>query len=1043
MPDTAARARALDPRTSFIVRAPAGSGKTELLIQRYLRLLATVEAPESILAITFTRKAAAEMRARVLEALQAALRPRPVDSHKALTWDLARTALDRDRAAGWRLLENPARIGMQTIDSLCVAIARQMPWLARFGAIPEITEKAGPLYQEAARLTLLGPDRQDAIATLLLHLDNNFSRVQDLIAQMLERRDQWLRHLHLPAGIRDQVELCLAELIQDVVRELRDAAIDAGLPDAAGLPAWKGLADDLLTQKDEWRKRHTVAQRLAGNDLLLECFRRLRNLPPPEFTETQWDAIEAIVAILPIAVANLTAVFREHATVDFIELNLASLRALSDPEGPTDLGLAFGYRIEHILLDEFQDTSYTQYDLLTRLTQTWDRDDGRTLFLVGDPMQSIYRFRQAEVGLFLKAWQNGIRNIALETLTLAVNFRSGAEIVKWVNDSFRDVFPKNEDAVFGAVAYSGSTASGASRAAVDAHAFLDREEEADRVANLTKEALGTVGILVRARSHLPAIIAALKQRGIRYQAIEIDELGQRSVIQDLMALTFTLLHPADKISRLASLRAPWSGLTLAELVEQVSQPVLPAPVEQVSRPVFAARCAAVSDRGRRTLRDLVEQTWICLGGPACITSDSDLDDAAAYFGLLDTLDDGGDLADFDILRRQVRELFAQPDATADGRVQIMTIHKAKGLEFDTVILPGLDMSARRDEGQLILWHEPSPSELLFAPIPEAGSDEKYGIYHYLSKVEQQKADYEAVRLLYVAATRARTNLHLLGCGYVKADGTIGAHSGSFLRILWPAVESHFATLKPAAAVAAPQATAWQPRPIRRLVAGWQLPDPPAPVHWNRTGAPVSDLAEVTYEWVGDTLRHVGTAVHMFLARIAREGLERWDAATLRSREPAWRIVLLNMDVTEAEIESASKLVQNALLRAITDERGRWVLQNRESAESELAIAGVSDGQVYEAVIDRTFIDDEGSRWVIDYKTGSHTGGSVEKFLATEKERYGEQLERYARLLAQQEDRPIRLGLYFPLVEPGWVEWEARSAAPRQASLFAESGAVLR
>src|SRR5258708_3493585 len=189
-----------------------------------------------------------------------------------------------------------------------------MPCVPRFGAIPEITEKAGPLYQEAARLTLLAPERQDAIATLLLHLDNNFSRVQDLIAQMLERRDQWLRHLLLPAGIRDQVEFSLAELIQNVIRELRAAAIDARLQPIPGdLQSWKDLAAELLTKDDKWRKRHPVAQRVAGNDDLLERFKRLRNLPPPEFTEAQWDAIEAIVAILPIAVADLPAVFRRRA----------------------------------------------------------------------------------------------------------------------------------------------------------------------------------------------------------------------------------------------------------------------------------------------------------------------------------------------------------------------------------------------------------------------------------------------------------------------------------------------------------------------------------------------------------------------------------------------------------------------------------------------------------------------------------------------------------------------------------------------------------
>src|SRR5439155_23420550 len=119
---------------------------------------------------------------------------------------------------------------------------------------------------------------------------------------------------------------------------------------------------------------------------------------------------------------------------------------------------------------------------------TWDPGDGRTLFLVGDPMQSIYRFRQAEVGLFLKAWQNGIGNIALETMTLGVNFRSGARIVDWVNDTFHDVFPRDEDPIYGAVAYSASIAESSRHASVDVHPFVGdsgRAEEAERVANLT------------------------------------------------------------------------------------------------------------------------------------------------------------------------------------------------------------------------------------------------------------------------------------------------------------------------------------------------------------------------------------------------------------------------------------------------------------------------------------------------------------------------------------------------------------------------------
>src|SRR5512146_922212 len=115
--DAAVRRQALDPNGSFIVQAPAGSGKTELLIQRYLVLLARVEHPESIVAITFTRKAAAEMRFRLVEALQRAAGDEAAEQeHARFTWELARAALARDRERDWQLLRNPARLRILTID---------------------------------------------------------------------------------------------------------------------------------------------------------------------------------------------------------------------------------------------------------------------------------------------------------------------------------------------------------------------------------------------------------------------------------------------------------------------------------------------------------------------------------------------------------------------------------------------------------------------------------------------------------------------------------------------------------------------------------------------------------------------------------------------------------------------------------------------------------------------------------------------------------------------------------------------------------------
>src|SRR5438874_479664 len=126
--DFAQRRRALEPGRSFIVQAPAGSGKTELLIQRYLVLLARVAQPEEIAAITFTKKAAAEMRTRVIDALaKARTAPRPPEPHRALTWDSAAAVLERDAHLGWRLEQQPGRMRIQTMDALCLSLTRQMP----------------------------------------------------------------------------------------------------------------------------------------------------------------------------------------------------------------------------------------------------------------------------------------------------------------------------------------------------------------------------------------------------------------------------------------------------------------------------------------------------------------------------------------------------------------------------------------------------------------------------------------------------------------------------------------------------------------------------------------------------------------------------------------------------------------------------------------------------------------------------------------------------------------------------------------------------
>ena len=200
--DTEARADSLDITRSLIVQAPAGSGKTTLLIQRYLRLLASVDEPEAILAMTFTRKAAGEMLARVEQALAKAALPEsswPDDPSKRQTIVLAHAALRHAQARGWQLQETPGRLRIQTIDGVHRSLAAAVPISAGGAGQLGLALQPMLLYREVARRSLreaeLDPDWASASGRLFEHLDNAWLRVEDLLAKMLAQRARWLPHL--------------------------------------------------------------------------------------------------------------------------------------------------------------------------------------------------------------------------------------------------------------------------------------------------------------------------------------------------------------------------------------------------------------------------------------------------------------------------------------------------------------------------------------------------------------------------------------------------------------------------------------------------------------------------------------------------------------------------------------------------------------------------------------------------------------------------------------------------------------------------------
>ncbi len=1103
--DQQQRLQAIDTNISCIVQAPAGSGKTELLIQRLLALLAVVDKPQQILAITFTNKAAAEMRRRLLDALaQARTAPQPLVEHEALTWRLARQALERQ---GESLLLNPAQLAIQTIDSFCATIVRKMPWVTRFGGMPDMSDDASELYEAAvtqllAQLEQPGPV-SDALKIVLEHLDNDMAVVQRMLTGLLGRRDQWLRHLtsdknqlhrELNVGLEricnehlERVrQIIPAHLVNELLACVGFAAhhcpddspvvhwrVQAVLPAATmdQMPLWLGLADLLLTNSGTIRKslnknvgfpagNHYTKNKQRMVDLLqqferapglVEAFHQVRILPQQLYSAKQWQLLDALFDLLPRLVAQLWLVFRSRGQADFTEIALKANTALGDADNPSELLLQLDYQLQHILVDEFQDTSRLQYQLFSTLTAGWTAGDGRTLFLVGDPMQSIYRFREAEVGLFLHSFKGSFGNadLPLTSLRLCCNFRSQQGIVDWVNQAFTTIFPPRMDVTSGAVpvAIAQAVKPALDENAVQIHPFaaVDDVAEAERIVAIIKAAQAldpqqTIAVLVRGRNHLRQLLPLLRQRDIAYQAKDIDRLEARPAVLDIVHLTRALLHRGDRLAWTAVLRAPWCGLTLNDLQHLCDEPHERTIPSRLAEMKVIAR---LSDDGRRRLervwpilqrgikarsqlplRDLVEGCWVALGGPVGL-AENVMTDINLVFALIEELDQGGDLADMEQLSRRLQQLYSPPDSCASGNLQIMTIHKAKGLQFDTVILPALGKKTRSSDAPLLRWLEHPEHGLLLAPVSARGSREKDLVYQLVAHLEACKDDFENARLLYVATTRAIRYLHLLGHAQADKDGELRPATGSLLEKLWPQVSHAYQQL----AFSADTVVA-EDRLVRhqRLKSSWTLP---ASVGVPMVSRPEEKTASMTAAdnlvdnfysgWEKSLHRHVGTLVHQLFERITQTGSGFWNGTEEVQRIAGIHQSLRSLGVRQKDLKEATQKVIEAVDRTLASSRGKWLLAPYLDQAAELPLSGLKDEQLIHAVIDRTFVAD-GLRWVVDYKTSTPAPGEqLEDFLQREGSRYQPQLQVYAELMQRFDPHhQIKAALYFPLVD-GWLE----------------------
>lgn len=1115
MSDDAIRLQALDPARSILLQAPAGSGKTTVLAQRFLNLLAEVDEPEQLLAITFTRKAAAEMRERVLAALEDRLE---AGGPVAVRWaEVRQRALRQARARGWSMAELGSRLRIQTIDSLNHEIVRTMPVLGRFQPSLQVVDDATALYHAAALDTMRRIDTDPALQAdadvLLVRLDNNQQRAVGLLAGLLDARASWLPTIigNGPQGLAPAITASLARIITASLRQLaallpapllqeaqvllrlaaqhrKDANhvrgrwaqwLDAATtlsPGAQQLEAWQAMAELALTKDLQLRRRidarsgfpatdKPLKQRwqewveaLAGHEDVVAGLARLALLPPPLLDDDDQAAVAALARVLFQAAGSLQLAFQEQRCVDHTEIALTALHALRADDGPTDLGIRHTLRIHHLLVDEFQDVSPLQVELVAALTAGWSRGDGRSLFLVGDPMQSIYLFRHSEVGLFLRTRQQGIGDIALEPLQLASNFRSLPQLVQWANETFAACFPRQEDMRSSAVTFlpstpardPGSVVTGAVQVC-----SLDGDDPAAE-AVWVAERIGAaqaadpesdIAILLRHRALAPPLVAALREAGIGVRAVELASLAQHQTVIDLVALGSALLHGADHAAWLSVLRQPACGLLLPDLerlvqagggeplVQVLADPARWAPLSQDGRGRLARVApllvTAWHERQRMPLADTIESLWRALGAEA-LADPMQRHVAAQYLAALrrQAVDDPAlDAIALAALAARLRDTPPAATATRPRPVEILTIHHAKGLEWDHVFVPGLGKAPRTGNPALMRWLElpaaQDQHDLLLAVHSIGGDAEADALGSYIKLLQLERERNEDLRVAYVAFTRARRRLYL--SGWARPDAKSGERSprgGSLLHRLWPALAPKFATATPGVAapeVASTAAAAANAPAYHRARAGF---DP----HARRLplGAPgglaVGDPGQATrpeFTWVGPRARAEGTLVHALLEAVARSG----DWAVLDTPEMARRsrrqLRQLGLPGHEADLLAGDVLVR--VQRLQEDDRARWLLDpHHGEAHCELRLSGVVEGRLRDIIIDRSFVDASGQRWVVDYKTSTHAGGDLAGFLANELARYRPQLLLYRQLAARLGPEPVRAALYFPWLRQ-WVE----------------------
>ncbi|HFD79926.1 MAG TPA: DNA helicase UvrD [Gammaproteobacteria bacterium] len=874
-------ALATDPRRSFSVLASAGTGKTWQLVARLTRLLLHGARLDSILAITFTRKAAGEMQQRLGERLRELLEAddRRLDELLNEIGERPGPQLrQRARELYERWLRSEQTLRATTFHAFCQELLRRFPLEAGLPPGFELLEQTGLLVEESWDALFADATRRprgaaaQALETLFEAL-NGLHNTRAALFSFVEHRSDWWAWTQ---GARDPVAVARHRLAQ---RLEVDEEIAGGqrLWNADGRAALAEFATLLARHQTRANERHSaqLGQALAESDAeqaleaICEVFftgsggrrarkdsKRLRDslgdAGAERLLELNAWACEQLEQILEHRrrrhslrlnnawylagqhmLDHYQRIKQERRLLDFSDLEWNAWRLLTDSEHAHWIQYKLDQRIDHLLIDEFQDTNPTQWQLVLPLLEEiaagGERD--RSLFIVGDAKQSIYRFRRGNPRLLQRAADWMRQHLGAGTVRLDLSRRSAPAVIEVVNRVFRhpelaacmpdfQTHEAHRQDAWGRVELwplvtpgeTESTDTTATelrnplqqrrRVAIDDRHYREGEAVARRIHELLEQGLAgydDILILMRARTHLADYEAALRDQGIPYLSLDRGTLLQSLEIRDLEALLVVLMTPQDNLSLAQTLRSPLfsaSDEDLAQLADSGRGPWferLQALAPRLDPQHSLARAARLLDdwralAGHIPIHDLLErifhesnlqERYRAAFPPTQVARVSA--NLTRFVELALEVDSGRypTLPRFLERLRQLRNLEkegpsqATPGSHDGGRVRLLTIHAAKGLEAPVVFLVDSASAANGPPGYQALVRWPAEADRPEDFLLLASGRQRDAFSSELLRRDQEEAQCEAANLLYVALTRARDLLIVSGCRPARNGASTG------------------------------------------------------------------------------------------------------------------------------------------------------------------------------------------------------------------------------------------------------------------------------